>query len=506
MQNANRVAKNTVVQYLRLIINLIVALFSVRLILNALGPDDYGLYDVVAGVIGFMGFIDASLSQTSIRFISVSLGEANKEKINATFNNCFWLHLGIATITVVILKIISLFLFDGFLNIHTSRIDAAKIIYQCMCVITFLQIASTPFHALITSHEKFVFASLVSILDSILKLLIAILLVYTTYDKLIIYGILMAGITLVNTILYIIYIQIKYPQEVRLSNPNIYGIRQQTGFAGWILFDVLGSVFNRQGYSIMLNKFFGTNTNAIFAISRQIEGQIYGVSAAVIDTMKPQIMKSYGAGDKERMFRLSMTAGKFGFMLMSFVCIPLLVMMPTILQLWLGNVPEGTILFARLMVIACMSEQVTRGLVYANQATGNIKWFSIIVSLIRALALPTSIIVALSGMPASATIFIFVIFEALGSLSRIIIVSKTNELKPYIFLKEICLKIILPFFIAGLLYYVLTLYSESVLLIFTVDLTIVYIVYCLLIYYLGLSEMEKNIIMSMTQKMLRKHD
>lgn len=506
MQNANRVARNTVIQYLRLVINLVVALFSVRLIFNSLGPDDYGIYDVVAGVIAFMGFIDASLSQTSIRFLSVSLGEANKEKIVATFNSCFWLHFGIATITVIILETVSFFLFDGFLNIHTSRIYAAKIIYQCMCVTTFLHIVSTPFHALITSHEKFIFASAVSILDSILKLLIAVLLVYITYDKLIIYGVLMAGIAIVNLLVYIFYIKIRYQHEIRLSKPNIQGIKKQTSFACWTLCDVLGSVFNRQGYSIMLNKFFGTNTNAVFAISRQIEGQVYGVSAAVIDTMKPQIMKSYGTGDKERMFRLSMTAGKFGFILMSFVCIPLLVMMPTVLRIWLGNVPEGTTLFARLMVIACMSEQITRGLVYANQATGNIKWFSVIVSSIRALALPTSIIVALCGLPASATIVIYVIFEVIGSVSRILIVSKTNNLKSFVLIKEISLQIIFPFLLTGLLYYILSLYINSLLCIFTIALAVVYIVYCLLIYYLGLSEIEKNIIMCMIKKLLRKHD
>lgn len=158
------------------------------------------------------------------------------------------------------------------------------------------------------------------------------------------------------------------------GKPSFKGIKKQSKFAGWTIIDVLGTIANRQGYAIMLNKFFGPVTNAAFALARQIEGQIYTISAAVIDTIKPQIMKSYGSNDRERMFKLSMTAGKFGFILMSFIAIPLIVMMPLILELWLKSVPESTVTFARLMVLACMSEQLTRGLVYACQAIGHIKW------------------------------------------------------------------------------------------------------------------------------------
>jgi len=392
-----------------------------------------------------------------------------------------------------LLEFIGVFLFDGFLSIAEERIDAAKVVYHCMCLTTFLQIVVTPASTLITSHENFMYSSFVSIVESLLKLSIAFYLISTSYDKLVVYGILMTAVVVVSTLLLIIYVYLKFPKEAHVGVPSATGIKQQTGFAGWTLFDILGSVLNRQGYSIMLNKFFGTGTNAVFAISRQIEGQIYCVSAAVIDTVKPQIMKSYSIGDNERMFRLSITAGKFGFSLMSFVCIPLLVMMPEILIIWLKNVPDGTVLFARLMVSSCMIEQITRGLVYANQATGNIKRFSIIVSTVRAMALPISILSCFLGYEAYVTIVLFIIFESLGSFSRIIVMSKLHNLNPLSFIKEIVRYMIIPFILAFTICFFLNNVNHTLwYMLFNIILTS--IIYATSMFLFGLTKEEKKAI------------
>lgn len=493
MQTANKIAINTIMQYTRLILNLVISLYSVRLILNALGPDDYGIYDVVAGVIAFMGFIEASLSQTSIRYISVSLGVNKLSEIRKSINTCLWLHIIIALLTFVLLEMLGAFLFRGFLNIGEERLYAAQLVFHSMCVSAFFQIAGTPIIALLTSHENFIFLSIITILNSLSKLAIAFILVYTSFDKLILYGALMALVVILNTLIYFIYAKHKYFQEICISKVSVEQLKNQVSFAGWTLLDVLGSIFNRQGYAIMLNKFFGTQTNAVFAISRQIEGQIYGVSAAVIDTMKPQIIKSYGQGNIDRMFRLSFTAGKFGFSLMSFVCIPLVAMMPEVLSLWLSTVPTGTVVFARIMVLACMSEQITRGLVYANQATGKIKWFSIIVSSIRALALPASIILCLYGCESTVTILVFLLFESLGSLSRILVVSRVNGLNPYSFIGDVLLRIILPFSIA-FVFCILIHLNFSTILAMIINSIMTCIIYAISVYIIGLSIDEKIVI------------
>ncbi len=448
MQAANRVALNTTVQYIQLVLNVLIGLYTVRVILSALGASDYGIYDLIAGVIALLSFISTSLSQTSMRFLSVSLGAGDSHKTGRTFSVCLWLHLYIALLLSAVLFVLGFFLFDGFLNIPEDRIETARILYNFMIVGLFLQISVTPFNAMIAAHEKFVYISCVQILDSLCKLGIAFIIATTSWDKLLLYGLLMVGITVINVLFYVGYATVNYHEKMSIRRARISEMKEVTGFAGWTLLDVLGSVATRQGYAILLNSFFGTVINAVFALARQIEGHMYTISASVINTMKPQIMKSQGSGETDRMFRLSLTAGKFGFSMMSLVAIPLLVMMPDVLAIWLKDVPDGTVLFSRLMVTACMFEQLTRGLVYANQAVGNIKWFSIIISAIRIAALPISWCFFFFGAPSYVAIVVFLVCETLGSFSRVYILSKISDFKASSFVKTVFLQILPPFIIS----------------------------------------------------------
>lgn len=448
MRPANRVALNTIVQYVQLVLNVLIGLYTVRVILSALGASDYGIYDLIGGVVALLSFISVSLSQTSMRYLSVSLGMGDNNKTGRTFSVCLWLHLYISLALATVLFLLGFFLFDGFLKIPTDRIETARWLYYLMIFGLFLQISVTPFNAMIAAHERFVFISGVQILDSLCKLGIAFIISSTSWDKLLLYGILMVGITVINVLCYVVYSWINYHEKMSFHRAKVVEMKEMTGFAGWTLLDVLGTIATRQGYAILLNSFFGTVANAVFALARQIEGHMYTISASVINTMKPQIMKSQGAGDSTRMFRLSLTAGKFGFSMMSLVAIPLIVMMPEVLTLWLKEVPEGTVLFARLMVIACMFEQLTRGLVYANQAVGNIKWFSIIISTIRILALPISWLFFHFGAPSYVAIVVFLICETLGSFSRVLILSRISDFEASSFVKTVFLQLLPPFFIS----------------------------------------------------------
>ena len=255
MQVANRVAINTIVQYIQLVLNVLIGLYSVRVILNALGASDYGIYDLIAGVGALLSFISMSLSQTSMRFLSVSLGEGNNQKTEHIFSVCFWLHLYIAFLLSVILFVLGFFLFDGFLNIPAERIKTARLLYYLMTFGLFLNISVTPFNAMIAAHEKFVFISCVQILDSLCKLGIAFIVAAVTWDKLLLYGVLMVGIIVLNVLCYVIFAVLKYREKMSLRQARISEMREVTGFAGWTLLDVLGSVATRQGYAILLNTF-----------------------------------------------------------------------------------------------------------------------------------------------------------------------------------------------------------------------------------------------------------
>lgn len=503
MQAANRVAVNTFIQYTRLVVSALISLISVRWILGALGDDDYGLYDVIAGVIGLLSFVSSSLSMTSTRFLSVSIGKNDHERTRKTFNACFWMHLLMAAALVLALEIVALFIFDGYLKIAPDRIPTAKWIYQFMLVSLFVSIADTPFVSMLISHEKFVYVSLVSIVDALCKLGIAYIITVYSGDRLWLYGILMAGITLLNAVCYVVYCMIRYRHLMRIGLFRILEMKEVSGFAGWTMLDSLGAVLSRQGYSVMLNRFFGTSVNAVFALARQVETPVYTISSSIIESMKPQIMKSYGAGDEPKMMRLSLMAGKMGFAMMSLLAIPLLVMMPEVLDLWLVKYPEGTVLFSRLLVIACMANQLTMGLFYANQALGNVKWFSIVVSTLRMLSLPVSWIFLKLGYPAYVAVIVFVACEIFGALSRIIILSKISSLKISDFLESILVRVLPPFALGLGLCLLLGSYGVTLwgLLIVT---AIADLAYASAMYFFGLTADERGIINGIVMSLFEK--
>lgn len=491
MQSAVRVAYNTVYNYIQLVLNVVIGLITVRIVLQSLGDVDYGIYHLIAGVVTLMSFISESLSQTSIRFISVSLGEKDDRETSEVFASCFSLHVYMGIILCVILELVGLFLFDGFLNIPTTRLSAAKIVFHTMVISLFLKVTVTPFTALIISHEKFYYTALIGVIESILKLLIAIIVLYSLQDKLVVYGILMALVAFVSFVCLSSFAFFKYRKHTMLRFKSYSEIKNVIGFAGWTMLDVSAVVANRQGYAITLNKFFGPVINTVLSLAYQIEGHLYSVSASVINTFKPQILKSYGLGEKDRSFRLAMSAGKFGFSLMSMLTIPIIVMLPDVLRLWLGDYPDETVFFTRMMLVACLISQLTMGLVYANQATGDIKWFSIIVSSIRISALPISVFLLILGCPAKTAIVVYMICESIASISRIVVMHFTVGLDVRTYLRDVVSRIIPPFFfsviICSFLYHRLpgiwglignTLISASV--------------YACTIYLFGLTKAEKS--------------
>ena len=305
-----------------------------------------------------------------------------------------------------------------------------------------------------------------------------------------------------------VYSLICYRKQISIKIIPMKELKSVSGFAGWTMLDSLGATLSRQGYSVLLNRFFGTSVNAVFALARQVETPVYVISSSIIESMKPQIMKSYGMGDAKKMMRLSLTAGKFGFAMMSLLTVPLLIMMPEVLDLWLVEYPEGTVLFSRLLLIACMANQLTMGLFYANQAIGDIKWFSIVVSTLRMLSLPISWIFLKLGYPAYVAIVVFVVCESLGAFSRVIILSRlSDELNVMDFLKSILLRVLPPFLLGLGICWVLYRYVNSLwglLLVATVTVT----VYALAMFFFGLDKDErkalKNVATSFLQKFKRR--
>ena len=325
MRSSTRLIVNTGAQYLRTIINIVLSLYSTRLILHALGIEDYGVYTLIAGVVSMLAFMTNAMVSTTQRFMSYHQTKSTLATQQIIFGNSIIMHLLFGVVVLLLLEVIGLFLFDGFLNIVPARISAAKIVYQCAIAMILCSFMTAPFKALLISHENLVYISIIDILDGILKVGVALVLLALNQDKLILYGYLMISIYLLNLFAFLIYDGIKYQECVlpKIKNFNKEYLKSMSSYVGWQLYST-GCVIGRtQGTAIILNRFFGTVINAAFGIALQLSGAVNFISSALVTAINPQIVKAEGSGNRKKMFELAEVASKFSFLLLAMVVIPI---------------------------------------------------------------------------------------------------------------------------------------------------------------------------------------
>jgi O-antigen/teichoic acid export membrane protein len=453
MQPAKRVVINTGFLYGKMLITMFISLYSTRLILSALGVEDFGIFNLVGGIIAMLSFMNGAMSVSTQRFLSYYLGAGEVSKLKSVFSSSVLLHLLIAIIIILLLELGGIFLFNGVLNIPADRIGTAKVVFHFMVVSTFFTINAVPFDATINAHEIFLFDALTGIFESIVKLGIAIILIYTGVDKLILYGLLIAALTIFIRIIKSIYCYRKY-DECRISvksHINIGLFKEMLTFAGWNLFGSLCSVVRNQGLAIVLNFFFGVIVNAAYGIANQVNGQLSSFSQNMLKALNPQIVKSEGSGDRNRMLRLSMLACKLSFLLLAFFSVPLIIEMPFILKVWLKTVPENTVVFCQLILILTLIQQLTVGLMSAIQSVGKIKAYQIVVGSLLILNLPLAYWLIKLGLPSYSVLVGSIFLESIAGGSRIWFAHELTGLPVIVFLRKIMFVTVLTVVMAALI-------------------------------------------------------
>lgn len=372
---ANRVIKNTGYLYAKMGITMFISLYTTRLILNSLGTSDFGIFNIVGGAIAMLGFLNAAMATATQRFMSYSKGEGDKEKQRKIFNISILLHIGISGVIAMVLIIAGHIFFNGVLNIPIERIFAAKIIYSSLIVSTVLTVINVPYDAVMNAHENMKYYAIVGIIESILKLAVAITCVYTLYDKLIIYGILTACIPLMTLTIMKVYCHRKY--EECIINPRIYWdkslMKEMTSFAGWNLLSSVSAIVSQYGLNIVINYFFGVLLNAAQGIANQVSGVLTTFSSNALKALNPIIIKSEGAKDHERMIYTTLLGCRISFLIFGAFSVPFITIMPQILKFWLKNVPDWACIFCQLQLLRTLLEQLFLSLSTAIQANGKIK-------------------------------------------------------------------------------------------------------------------------------------
>ena len=446
MTNSQRVIINTLAQYARTIVNVCLSLYSTRLILNALGQSDYGVYSVVAGVVAMLAFVTNALVTTTQRFLSVSHGKNDPQKLHQIFGNSMLLHLIIGGAMTIVLCILGSWVIHHILNIDAERIAAAHWVYYAAALMLLLSFITAPIRALFIARENIVYISIVDVVDGVLKLLIAIGLLHIQYDKLISYAALMTGINLVNLLAFAIYAACKFPEFhlPKLKEWNQQLIKELSTFAGWTTYSAGCIIARNQGIAVVLNWFYGTIINSAYGIAQQVLGAVLFVSTSIINAINPQLMKAEGANNREKMIVLSRYTSKYSFLLLALVAIPIIAEMDTLLQWWLGEVPAHTSMFCRFMLIAALCDQVSVGLTSANQAIGDIKKFTLIFYTTKLLVIIAGWICLHYGLPIVSIMWCYVIIELLTSLARLPLMKWIAGIAIIPFCKHVFGRIILP--------------------------------------------------------------
>jgi len=493
MQAINRVVKNTGILYARMAITVGISLYSTRLILNALGAEDFGLFNLVGGAIAMLGFLNGSMAAATQRFISFSQGAGDFEKVKRIFNMSILLHVGVAILAVILLEIAGYFFFHSVFNISPDRVGVGKLIYQFMVASTFVTILSVPYEAVITSHENMLFFAIISILEAVLKLAIAFYITYAIADHLYLYGLLTALLSVLLLIIRRIYCNRKYPECVinvkqHLDKPLL---KEMTGFAGWSFLGYSTSMISFYGQSVVLNYFFGTIVNAAQGITNQVSGQISSLSTVFIKAVNPLIDKSEGGNNRALMLNVVSVTTKTSFFLLTFIYIPFIIEMPFILKIWLKEVPNYTIIFCRLLLIKNLIEQLYVPLGLAIKAHGDIKNFELRVSLILLSPIFLSIIFFLLKAPPYIVYLIFIMNSILILLISIFYAKSKLSLKIDVFFNEIVLRCIVTTLLIFLISSIPSLYFIPSLIRLVTTLCISIIVFVISGFFIGLNKYDK---------------
>lgn len=422
-ESNKRIAKNTLLLYFRMLFTLSISLYTSRVILNTLGVEDFGIYNVVAGVIVMLSFITGSLGGASSRYITYALGQNDMNIMKKTFRNILSIHLILAFMIFVIGETIGLWFVTTQLQIPDSRENAALWVYQFSIFASICSAISIPYNASIIAHEKMSAFAYISISDAILKLFIVFALYFIPYDKLIVYGCLYFAIQLFDQIIYYCYCKKHFEETKVKAGFDQKLFKEIFAFAGWTMNGNLAFIGFTQGLNILLNMFFGATVNAARGIAVQVQTAAQNFCTNFQMALNPQLTKSYAAGEYSHVHELLIASSKISFYLMLFISMPIMLEANTILHWWLGIVPEHTITFLRLILCTSLLFTLSNPILVSVHATGKIKKFQLIEGSMLLLIVPIAYIgLKYFHFPPEYVFMVHIVIELCTQYARIRIV------------------------------------------------------------------------------------
>lgn len=489
-----RIAKNTLYLYFRMILVMAVSLFTSRVILNALGVDDYGVYNVVGGVVSLFSIISSSLSTAVSRFMTFELGTGNRDRLKRVFATSLGIQLGLAFVVVILCGTVGFWFLNHRLNIAPSRISAANWVLLFSLLTFSVNLVSVPYNAAIVAHERMIAFAYVSILEVALKLGVAYMILITPFDRLILYSILILCVSLVIRLIYGIYCNRYFEESHTRPSYDSEIFREMSSFAGWNFIGSASSIIRDQGNNVILNIFFGTAVNAAYSLGMQVSNAVYAFSQNFMTALKPQITKSYAQGNTEYLMSLILRGSRYSFYLLWMMACIFLLNTQYVLELWLKDVPEYTVSFVRLFLLFVVSESVSQPLITAQLATGNIRNYQICVGGLKLLNLPLSYFFLRIGFSPYITLIVSISISIGMLLLRLYFLQGMIGLSPRTFVKKVVIKVLLVGTLSFVLSHMLTKGIPDSFFLFIIKSFLTLLVSASCIFYLGCTRDEQRFV------------
>lgn len=416
-----RIAKNTILLYIRTFLVMLISLYTSRVVLQVLGVEDFGVYQVVGGMVAMFAVISQSLSSAISRFITYEIGSGNTERLSFVFSTSRVVQLVIAIIVVIVGEIVGLWFMHTQMQIPYGRLEAANWVLQFSLISFVVNLLSIPYNACIIAHEHMKMYAYVSIIEALGKLAICFLIMASPIDKLVYYALLLMLLSVLIRIIYTIYCR-RYFNECKSPihfHKNIF--KEMFGFAGWSFFTNTNFLLNTQGVNMLINVFFGVTFNAARGLANQVEGAVVLFVNSFTTAINPQITKSYAAGEKEEMFNLVCRGAKFSFFLMYLMALPLIFEADMVMHIWLTVVPEKTVLFVQLSLILGMFDCIGSTSVTACMATGKIRKYSLVIGTLGLLEFPLVWIAFSAGGAIELAYYLYIVVKAVVILVRMLL-------------------------------------------------------------------------------------
>lgn len=462
MQKNNKViAKNAIVLYFRMILTMAVALYTSRVILQSLGIEDYGIYNVVGGVVSMVGILKGVMTGASTRFLNIALGKDNHDLANKYFNVSLSIYIFLSAIVVILGETIGLWFLNTQLTIPAERIVAANCVYQFSLLTLVNSLTAIPYNSTIVAHERMGVYAYLGIAESLIKLLIAYILIYIDFDRLILYGLLLLFSEITVRMISRLYCM-RHFAECKwhfYSDKLVY--KEILSYSGWNMLGVLSTMIKGQGLNILLNMFFNPVVNAARGVSYQVNHAIVQLGTNFYTAVRPQVIKNYAKGNLTEMINLIFWSSKITFFLLALIAMPIFIEASPIIDIWLGKTPEHTVDFVRFMIVISLFDAISNPISTAIQATGKVALFQIVVTILTLLNIPTSFLLLSLSFPPETVYEVSLVIQISLFFIRIIILNKYIDFPIYKYVTEVFCRCLLSLLISFLCSYQLVTYFGS---------------------------------------------